>query len=59
MPKPRKRSVGAIKRARRRLINKALKLCQLHLFEDRSEAAAKALAELRDGLAAFERELRK
>jgi hypothetical protein len=58
MARPRKRSRATIQRARQRLINKALKLCQLEFFTDKSPAAAQALAELKSGLAAFEAELR-
>jgi hypothetical protein len=58
MAKRRKRSRATIQSARRKLINKALRLCQLELFTDKSPAAAQALAELKSGLAAFEAELR-
>jgi hypothetical protein len=55
---PRKRRPPAtIKRARRRLISRLFRERQLHLFEDRSEAAAAALDELKRGLAEFDAEL--
>jgi hypothetical protein len=57
MKKRKKRSVSAVRRARRRLYNRLFPALQLDLFVDRGEAALAALAELEAALKASEREL--
>jgi hypothetical protein len=53
----RRRSPAAIKQARRKLIRRLFRACQLDLFTDRSTSAANALRELKDGLAQPDAEL--
>jgi hypothetical protein len=58
MARPRATTAVAVRRARRGLINRLEPLTQLDLFVNRRLSAARALSELRSGLATADRVLK-